>query len=82
MKHGIVIPCYNEGSRLDLKTFVAFAEKRKDIHLCLVNDGSKDHTRSTLADVKNDSHDNVYVLSTDVNAGKAEAVRRGALFLY
>lgn len=82
MEHGIVVPCYNEGSRLDLKTFVQFAEKRKDIHLCFVNDGSKDHTRSALAEIKHDSHDNVYVLSTDINAGKAEAVRQGALFLY
>lgn len=82
MKHGIVVPCYNEGSRLDLRTFVEFAEKRKDIHLCFVNDGSKDHTRSELAKIKHDSHDNVYVLSTDINGGKAEAVRQGALFLY
>lgn len=82
MKHGIVVPCYNEGSRLDLKTFVQFADKRKDIHLCFVNDGSKDHTRSELAKIKHDSHDNVYVLSTDINGGKAEAVRQGALFLY
>ncbi len=82
MKHGIVVPCYNEGSRLDLKTFVEFAEKRKDIHLCFVNDGSRDHTRSALAEIKHDAHDNVYILSTDINSGKAEAVRQGALFLY
>lgn len=82
MKHGIVIPCYNEGSRLDLETFIQFAERRKDIHLCLVNDGSRDHTRSVLAEVKHDAHDNVYILSSDDNGGKAEAVRNGALFLY
>lgn len=82
MKHGIVVPCYNEGSRLDLTSYVAFADKRKDIHLCLVNDGSKDQTRATLAKIKNDVTDNVYILSTDINGGKAEAVRQGALHLY
>lgn len=82
MTHGIVIPCYNEGSRLDMTTFIQFADRRKDIHLCFVNDGSKDQTRSALAQIKHDAHDNVYVLSTDINEGKAEAVRQGALFLH
>ncbi|MEO1255586.1 MAG: hypothetical protein AAFY41_12010, partial [Bacteroidota bacterium] len=37
---------------------------------------------STLAEIKHDVHENVFVLSSDLNGGKAEAVRQGALFLY
>lgn len=82
MKHGIIIPCYNEASRLEMRTFIEFAGKRKDIHLCFVNDGSRDHTRSALANIKHDEHDNVYILDVAENAGKANAVRQGALFLF
>lgn len=82
MKHGIIVPCYNEASRLEMKTFIEFAGKRKDLHLCFVNDGSRDHTRSALASIKHDEHDNVYILDVAQNAGKANAVRQGALFLF
>lgn len=82
MKHGIVIPCYNESSRMDLDEFIKYAQKDKDVTLCLVNDGSSDPTRSTLADIKNLVHDNVYVVHVEENGGKANAVRQGALFLY
>ncbi|PIB34750.1 hypothetical protein BFP72_04675 [Reichenbachiella sp. 5M10] len=82
MKHGIVIPCYNESSRLDLNTFIEFAKKHHDVTLCFVNDGSGDPTRSTLAGIKNLVHENVHVFNVEQNAGKANAVRQGALFLH
>lgn len=82
MTHGIIIPCYNESSRLDLTTFIAFAKANKSSVLCLVNDGSADMTRSTLAEIKNNVHENVYVVHVEANAGKANAVRQGARFLY
>ena len=82
MKHGIVIPCYNESSRLDLTTFIDFARRRKDTTLCFVNDGSADMTRSTLAEIKNLVHDNTFVFHIELNGGKANAVRQGALFLF
>jgi len=82
MKHGIVIPCYNESSRLELDTFIDFARKHPLSVLCLVNDGSADETRSTLAEVKNLVHENVYVFHVEDNSGKANAVRQGALFLH
>ncbi|MGB3468030.1 MAG: glycosyltransferase [Cyclobacteriaceae bacterium] len=80
--HGIVIPCYNESSRLDLNTFIEFAKLHKGSILCFVNDGSADDTRATLASIKNFVHDNVYICEVLENAGKAEAVRKGSLFLY
>lgn len=82
MKHGIVIPCYNESSRMDLTRFIEYAKEDKEITLCLVNDGSSDPTRSTLAWIKNMVHENVHILHVEDNAGKANAVRTGALFLY
>lgn len=82
MKHGIVVPCFNESSRLELSTFIEFARIHIDTVLCFVNDGSTDATRSTLADVKNLQHENVYIFNVEENAGKANAVRKGALFLY
>lgn len=82
MKHGIIIPCYNESSRLELDSFIDFANQNKDYTLCLVNDGSGDMTRSTLARVKNVAHENVLVYHMEDNQGKANAVRLGALFMY
>ncbi|MFA0963371.1 glycosyltransferase [Roseivirga sp. BDSF3-8] len=82
MKHGIVIPCYNESSRLQLDTYIRFAEAHPDTTLCFVNDGSADTTRSTLAHIKNLVSENVYVYHVEENAGKANAVRQGASFLY
>ena len=82
MKHGIVIPCYNESSRLKLETFIDFARAHKSTSLCFVNDGSSDPTRSTLAEIKNLVQDNVFIFNVAENAGKANAVRQGSLFLY
>lgn len=80
--HGIVIPCYNESSRLDLSTYIEFARHNKGTVLCLVNDGSADDTRATLAEIKNLAHDNVYICHVAKNAGKANAVRQGSLLLH
>lgn len=82
MKHGIVIPCYNESSRLELETFIKFAVSHPGVVLCFVNDGSRDPTRSTLAKIKNMVTENVHVYHVEENAGKANAVRQGALFLH
>ncbi|MEL7146007.1 MAG: glycosyltransferase [Bacteroidota bacterium] len=80
--HGIVIPCYNESSRLDLSTYIDFARRNKGTVLCLVNDGSADDTRATLAEIKNLAHDNVLICHVPKNAGKANAVRTGSLMLH
>jgi len=82
IKHGIVIPCYNESSRLDLNTFIDFAKQYKHVSLCFVNDGSADMTRATLANIKNLVSDNVHICNVQENAGKANAVRTGSWFLY
>ena len=82
MRHAIIIPCYNESKRLDLSTFMKFAESNPDAILCFVNDGSADQTRGTLAEIKDHVHENVFVYHIEDNGGKADAVRQGALFLH
>lgn len=76
----IVIPCYNEGKRLDTKRIFSFLEKQKDILLCFVDDGSTDNTLEVLNTIKTQFPNTVEVVSALKNGGKAEAVRIGFLF--
>lgn len=82
MKNGLIIPCYNESARLDLDRYLDYATEQKDTLLCFVNDGSSDMTRSTLADLKNIESDNVLIYNISENGGKANAVRKAALYLF
>ncbi len=82
MSNGIIIPCYNESSRLNLKSFVDHAAQNKHNILCFVNDGSSDATRETLAEIKALEHENVHIFNLEENCGKAKAVQQGALYLY
>jgi len=72
----VVIPCFNEEKRLDIDKFKSF--ERENLYFVFVNDGSSDNTYDMLC--KNLST-NMYVLNLDKNSGKAEAVRRGMLFV-
>ncbi|TVR40423.1 MAG: glycosyltransferase [Cryomorphaceae bacterium] len=77
----VVIPCYNEASRLpvqEIKRFVAQA--KPGIHLLLVNDGSTDQTAEVTENLSRDFPDRIRTLNLETNSGKAEAVRQGALF--
>lgn len=75
----IVIPCYNEEHRLDVKQFSNFLKSQNQVLLCFVNDGSTDNTLKTLDKIKAPFTNNVSVISTKTNVGKAEAVREGVL---
>src|SRR4051812_46205396 len=74
----IVVPCYNEASRLAPSAFGHFA-RTGVAHLILVNDGSTDGTLALLRDIAAKAGDCVTVLDLSPNGGKAEAVRRGML---
>ncbi len=82
MKTGIIIPCYNEEKRLNVKAFLNFINAKNDFHLCFVNDGSKDNTIEVLKKIQKTNPFKVSVLDIKKNAGKAAAVRSGAQYLY
>ena len=75
----LVVPCYNEASRLDGAAFLDSLASRPWLHLCFVNDGSTDDTARTLSSLQQRSPHRITVLTLPVNQGKAEAVRHGLL---
>lgn len=80
-KAGIVIPCYNEAGRIDLKSFEAFAAAERSYHICFVNDGSTDSTAEVLSAFCESNSAQFSLINLDVNKGKGEAVRAGLLAL-
>ncbi len=75
----IVIPCYNEASRLPVSEITAFLPDHRDVHICLVDGGSTDQTGRLIEQAVNQNPDQVSSLSLAQNRGKAEAVRQGIL---
>ncbi len=78
---GVVIPCYNEEKRLLSNEFLSFIEKHSGYHLCFVNDGSTDNTLNALKDLRKGKEDYITVYNCKNNGGKAEAVRKGMLYM-
>jgi CheY-like chemotaxis protein len=78
---GVVIPCYNEESRLIGDEFKKFVHSNLGYHLCFVNDGSKDNTLEFLQQLVKGNEDRISVYNCEKNLGKAEAVRLGMLHL-
>ena len=72
----IVVPCYNEASRLDTERVAAFAVRPGASLLC-VDDGSTDATARLLEELAARSAGRVGVLRLTSNRGKANAVRAG-----
>jgi glycosyltransferase involved in cell wall biosynthesis len=77
MRVAIVVPCFNEEKRLDVAAFVSAHLERHDLELVFVDDGSTDQTLRVLHDVRTRRSGPVAIVERPVNAGKAEAVRRG-----
>jgi dolichyl-phosphate beta-glucosyltransferase len=73
----IVIPCYNEEARLDIKAFRSFITGTTDIDFLLVDDGSTDGTARVLRTIVQFAPDRIRLLEQPHNMGKAEAVRIG-----
>ena len=76
---GIVVPCYNEAARLDVQAFAAAQSDGYALHFVFVDDGSTDDTRIVIERIRALRPESVTVVACKVNAGKAEAVRRGML---
>lgn len=71
----VVVPCFNEEHRLDLKAFQAC----RDADFLFVDDGSRDGTRGVLETLVSSDPQRFRVIALDRNRGKAEAVRVGIM---
>jgi dolichyl-phosphate beta-glucosyltransferase len=72
----LVVPCFNEATRLDVKALCAWVDSVEGHRLILVDDGSTDATRDRLHALRASAPGRVEVLELPHNVGKAEAVRR------
>lgn len=72
----VIIPCFNEESRLDRGAFIEWAQQGP-VQLLFVNDGSQDGTQNLLNDMVSRGGGSISVLRLAQNQGKAEAVRQG-----
>lgn len=73
----LVIPCYNESTRLKMAEFSDFMDQHPSIVVCFVNDGSTDATLPILERFAAGRPDHVRITNLAQNQGKAEAVRQG-----
>ncbi|QLG45602.1 glycosyltransferase [Costertonia aggregata] len=79
-KIAIVVPCYNEFTRLPKTEFKKFLGNFPNAHICFVNDASDDDTLNLLNGFSIDFPNQVSVLSNTGNLGKAASVQKGVLY--
>jgi dolichyl-phosphate beta-glucosyltransferase len=75
----IVVPCYNEARRLNLRVIQDFGRRAEAAELLFVNDGSGDETPRLIEHLHQNNPRRFSFLHLAKNGGKAEAVRRGVL---
>ncbi len=73
----IVVPCYNEESRLDVQAFQQSLQALPNLHWLFVDDGSKDRTATIIESMVNQDPDRIFLHRLEKNSGKGEAVRQG-----
>jgi glycosyltransferase involved in cell wall biosynthesis len=76
----LVVPLFNEESRIDLRRFRSFIYDTQT-KVVFVDDGSTDGTHGLLSR-EFSTCDDVYILRLEKNSGKAEALRIGFLFAH
>jgi dolichyl-phosphate beta-glucosyltransferase len=74
----VVVPCFNEGRRLDPTQLEALADLA-DARVLAVDDGSTDDTATLLGKLADGDPGRFEVVSLGTNRGKGEAVRHGLL---
>jgi dolichyl-phosphate beta-glucosyltransferase len=74
----IIIPCFNEASRLPIGKFKEFLNKYKAVQFIFVDDGSKDDTANLLKQLQQE-YEQIIIIKLVVNKGKGEAVRQGII---
>lgn len=75
----MVIPAYNEATRMDTSEVNGFLARTPSANLLFVNDGSTDATAEVLDKLAMRWQGRIEVLHLQQNGGKAEAVRQGML---
>lgn len=79
MNKAVVIPCYNESTRLPVAEYASFLRNEVSCVLVFVNDGSTDDTVAVLKNLQVQFQENVQIVDLIQNVGKAAAVRAGVL---
>ena len=75
----VVVPCYNEAKRLNMRAIQDFGRRAESVELLFVNDGSRDETLELLEHLHHCNPRRFSFLHLAKNGGKAEAVRQGVL---
>ena len=78
----IVVPCYNEETRLPKNDFIRFLNETSQCKIVFSDDGSRDNTLKVLEEIKETAPNRVYINCLKKNGGKAAAVRDGVLYCY
>ena len=75
----VVVPCFNEAKRLNMRAIQDFGRRTERVELLFVNDGSRDETLELLEHLQQVNPRRFSFLHLAQNRGKAEAVRQGVL---
>jgi len=75
----VVVPCFNEAKRLNMRAIQDFGRRTERVELLFVNDGSRDETLDLLEHLQQANPRRFRFLHLAQNSGKAEAVRQGVL---
>jgi dolichyl-phosphate beta-glucosyltransferase len=73
----VIVPCFNEATRLAPRAFDEFLTQSADVTLLFVDDGSIDDTPFVLERLRQQHPRQICTLRLSSNVGKGEAVRRG-----
>lgn len=73
----VVIPCFNEEKGISNCEYSNFLEKNPEVFICFVNDASSDNTLILLNTLKSKYVNQIHIISSIKNMGKADAVKIG-----
>ena len=80
MKLSLIIPCYNEEKNIDLfynEVYKTFKDKKINIELIFINDGSKDNTINELKKITNKQDYEIKIIDFSRNFGKEAGMYAG-----
>lgn len=78
MKYSIIIPCYNEADNIEsLIERITKLQEKYDLEYILVENGSKDNSRSYFQDNIEGKYSNIEVTYVDVNQGYGYGLQQG-----